>query len=344
MCLNIHKLLNIKGKEKRFMKKYIIAICVMILLSNASYTNAQISYPNKPLHLIVPFPPGGSTDIFARMLGNHLTAMWKQPVIIENKPGASGQIAMDALLKAPADGYTIYLGNIGSLAVNVSLIKNLNYDPRRDLIPVSKIAVVPNIFVINPTLPIRSISELIQYAKLNPGKLTYSSGGNGSAAHIAMEYFKLQTGIDIVHIPYKGTSPALTDVIGGQVNMIMTGAPPLMPFIEAGKVIPLGVSTKKRISVLPSLPTIAESGAEELKGFEATQWYGLVVKNGTSPEIVQMLNRGVRETYDTPLAIEQIKREGAFVEVTSSEEFKKFISSEIDRWARVVKAAGIQPS
>ena len=314
-----------------------------LILIGQNVTYAQSAYPEKPLKLIVPFPPGGSTDIFARMLGNHLTKLWGQPVIIENKPGASGQIAMEQLLKAPADGYTIYLGNIGSLAVNVSLFKNLPYDPKKDIEPISQIAIVPNILAINPNAPFKTIPELLRYAKSHPGKLTYSSGGNGSAAHIAMEYFKLLTGTDIVHIPYKGTSPALTDVIGGQVDMIMTGAPPIIPFIRANKIVALGVSTSKRVEAVPSIISISESGVPELKKFDISQWYGLVVKKGTSKDIINKLNAGVRSTFATEQAKETIKNEGAIVKVSSPEEFRIFIRSEIDRWALVIKSAGIKP-
>lgn len=324
----------------------IIAISLIIFSLSIFRVDANpniAKYPDKPIKLLVPFPPGGSTDIFARMLGNHLTSMWGQPVVIENKPGASGQIAMDQLLKSPADGYTIYLGNIGSLAVNVLLFKNLSYDPRKDIDPISQIAVVPNVLVIQPKSPFKSIPELIQFAKQNPGKLTYSSGGNGSAAHIAMEYFKLLTKTDITHIPYKGTSPALTDVIGGQVDMIMTGAPPLIPFIKANKVLPLGVSTNKRIEAINTIPTIAESGVPELKKFDISQWYGLVVKAGTSKEIINKLNEAVYSTFQNAQANQQVKNEGAIVKLSSPEEFRIFIASEIERWTKVIKSAGIKP-
>ena len=316
----------------------------VLLLTYSVFGFSQSNFPNKPIRLLVPYTPGGSTDIFARMLGNKLTEMYKQPVIIENKAGASGQIAMDVMLKAPADGYTIYLGNIGNLAVNVPLFKNLQYDPRKDLAPISKIAQVTNVLVVNTKIPVKTVAELIQYAKARPGKLSYSSGGNGSAAHIAMEYFKLQTGIDVIHVPYKGTSPAVTDVIGGQVDMIMTGSPPLMPFIEAEKVSPIAVSSIKRIDSLPKLPTIAESGIPELKGFEATQWYGLVAKAGTPKEIINILNKGVQDTFGSVAAREEVKKSGAIVELDTPEEFASFIRSEIDRWTKVVKAAGITPS
>lgn len=323
--------------------KRIIYLSILCCSFLSQVVDAQINYPEKGIKLLVPFPPGGSTDIFARMLGNHLTQLWGQPVIIENKPGASGQIAMEQLMKAPADGHTIFLGNVGSLAVNVALFKNLSYDPRKDIEPISQITVVPNILVLQPKSQLKTIPALIQYAKEHPGKLTYASGGNGSAAHMAMEYFKLVTGTTILHVPYKGTVPALTDVIGGQVDMIMTGAPPLIPFIKANKVLPLGVSTLTRIDSVPMIPTIAESGVPELKKFDVSQWYGLVVKAGTPKEIINKLNVGVYSTFSSEQAKRQINNEGAIVKLSSPEEFRIFIGAEIDRWSKVIKAAGIKP-
>ena len=316
----------------------------MASISLHQYSFAQSSYPQKPIRLIVPFPPGGSTDIFSRMLGEKLTAIWKQPVIIDNRAGASGQIAVNELLKSPADGYTVFMGHIGTLAVNPSLFEKLPYDPNKDFAPISLIAIVPNILVINPNQPFKTLPELIAYAHNNPGKLTYSSGGSGGAAHIAMEYFKLVTKTDILHIPYKGTVPAVMDLLGGQVSMTMTGAPPLMQHILAKKLIPLGVSSIKRIDALPQVPTLAESGIAELKGFDATQWYGLVVKAGTPREIVDKLNQGARVAFDTIEAKERLRSEGAIVQVDTPEEFKAFIKSETQRWAKVVKAANIKPN
>ena len=278
------------------------------------------------------------------MLGEKLTAIWKQPVIIDNRAGASGQIAINELLKSPADGYTVFMGHIGTLAVNPSLFEKLPYDPNKDFSPISLIAIVPNILVINPNQPFKTLPELIAYAHNNPGKLTYSSGGSGGAAHIAMEYFKLVTKTDILHIPYKGTVPAVMDLLGGQVSMTMTGAPPLMQHILAKKLIPLGVSSIKRIDALPQVPTLAESGIAELKGFDATQWYGLVVKAGTSRDIIDKLNQGARVAFDTIEAKERLRSEGAIVQVDTPEEFKAFIKSETQRWAKVVKAANIKPN
>ena len=327
--------------------RFLKILCTLGILASISlhqYSFAQSSYPQKPIRLIVPFPPGGSTDIFSRMLGEKLTAIWKQPVIIDNRAGASGQIAINELLKSPADGYTVFMGHIGTLAVNPSLFEKLPYDPNKDFAPISLIAIVPNILVINPNQPFKTLPELIAYAHNNPGKLTYSSGGSGGAAHIAMEYFKLLTKTDILHIPYKGTVPAVMDLLGGQVSMTMTGAPPLMQHILAKKLIPLGVSSTKRIDALPQVPTLAESGIAELKGFDATQWYGLVVKAGTPRDIVDKLNQGARVAFDTMEAKERLRSEGAIVQVDTPEEFKAFIKLETLRWAKVVKAANIKPN
>ena len=321
-----------------------LRITVFLLITIAGHFSfAQEAYPNRPIRLIVPFPPGGSTDIFARMLGDKLTQMWKQPVIIENKPGASGQIAVETVLRSTADGYTLFMGHIGTLAVNPSLFTNLPYDPQKDFSAVSRIAVVPNILVVNPSTPFKTVVDLVAYAKQNPGKLTYASGGNGGAAHIAMEYFKLLSGLDIVHIPYKGTIPAVTDLIGGQITMTMTGAPPLMQHILAGKLKALGVSGIKRIDVLPQIPTISESGVPELKGFDATQWYGIVVKAGTSKEIMAKLNLGIKETFEDPAARLRLKNEGAIVQTDTPDAFAQFIHSENIRWGKVIKSAGIKP-
>jgi tripartite-type tricarboxylate transporter receptor subunit TctC len=248
---------------------------------------------------------------------------------------------MNELLKMPTDGHTIFMGHIGTLAVNAALFKNLSYDPMKDLAPISRIALVPNVFVVNPNQPFKTIQELITYAKNNPGKLTYSSGGSGGAAHIAMEYFKLLTGTDILHIPYKGTAPAVMDLLGGQVNMTMTGAPPLMQHILGKKLNPLGVSSTKRVDVLQHIPTLAESGVPELKGFDATQWYGVVVRAGTSREIIDQLNQGTKMAFDTIEARERLRSEGAIVQLDTPEAFSAFIKAETIRWGRVVKEANI---
>lgn len=330
-----------KSTRRLLLKSLALFLLALPLLSATAF--AQNQYPSKPIKLLVPFPPGGSTDIFARMLGDAFTQMWGQPVIIENKPGASGQIAVDILMKAPADGYTLFMGHIGTLAVSPALYPNLAYDPIRDFEPISRIAIVPNVLAVNNSKPFKTVAEFVAYAKKNPGKLTYSSGGNGSAAHIATEYFKLLTGTNMMHVPYKGTAPAIVDLIGGQVDFIITGAPPLMQHIESGNVRALGVTSTKRIDALPKIPTIAESGVPELKNFDATQWYGLVVKKGTPKDIVMKLNQGIRAAFDNPQARAKLKQDGSIVQVDTPEAFADFINSEMIRWGRVVKEAKIKP-
>ncbi len=223
----------------------------------------RAALPLEGIELIVPFPPGGSTDIFARTIGSKLSDSLKQQVIIDNRGGAGGSIGADAAAKSPPDGYTLLMGHIGTLAVNPAIYPKLPYDPQKDFAPVTLVATVANVLVVNPTLPFKNVADLVAYAKANPGKLSYGSGGNGSAAHIAFELFKQQTGTDIVHIPYKGTAPSVTDVIGGQIGMTMTGAPPLMQFVTSGRLRALGVSSAKRVEALPGVPTIAESGSPD---------------------------------------------------------------------------------
>ena len=318
--------------------RVLAALAGCALAFGASLAAAQ-SYPSKSIKLIVPFPPGGSTDIFARTIGSKLSESLKQQVIIDNRGGAGGSIGADAAAKSPPDGYTLLMGHIGTLAVNPAIYPRLPYDPQRDFAPVTLVATVANVLVVNPSLPFKGVADLVTYAKANPGKLSYGSGGNGSAAHIAFELFKQQTGTDIVHIPYKGTAPSVTDVIGGQIGMTMTGAPPLMQFVTSGRLRALGVSSSTRVDALPNVPTIAESG---VPGFEATQWYGIVAPAGTPREIVMLLNREIHAILKTPEMRERIQSEGAVAAPTTPEEFSQLIKSEGARWGAVVKAAGIK--
>jgi tripartite-type tricarboxylate transporter receptor subunit TctC len=253
-------------KPRRALLLTFAAGCGLALACNALPALAQASsYPTKPIRLIVPFPPGGSTDILGRALGQKLSEAWGQQVVVDNRPGAGGSIGADLVAKAPPDGYTLLMGHIGTLAVNPALYPKLAYDPLKDFAPVSLVAIVPNVLVVNPAVPAKNVAELVAYARANPGKLTYSSGGNGSAAHLAMEYFKLQTKTDIVHVPYKGTAPSITDLLGGQVTMTMTGAPAVMSHVQGGKLRALGVSSPTRLDALPQIPPIADT----IPGFEA---------------------------------------------------------------------------
>ncbi len=308
----------------------------LALASFAESATAQGSpYPTKPIRLIVPFPPGGSTDILGRALGQKLSEAWGQQVVVDNRPGAGGSIGAELAAKAPADGYTLLMGHIGTLAVNPALYPKLGYVPLRDFAPVSLVALVPNVLVVNPAVPAKNVAELIAYARANPGKLTYSSGGNGSAAHLAMEYFKLQTKTDIVHVPYKGTAPAITDLLGGQVTMTMTGAPAVMAHVQGGKLRALGVSSPSRLDALPQVPAIAET----IPGFEATQWYGVVAPAGTPHEIVVKLNAEIARVMQSQAMKDRLATEGAVGRTGTPEQFGAFIRTEQERWGAVVKAA-----
>jgi tripartite-type tricarboxylate transporter receptor subunit TctC len=300
---------------------------------------AQATYPGKALRIIVPFTPGGSTDILARALGQALAAAWHQPVIIENKPGAGGAIGAEAAAKADADGYTLFMGHIGTLAVNPTLYPKLRYDPLRDFAPVALVAKVPNVLVVNPGIPARSVAELVALAKAKPGALTYSTGGVGSAANLAMEYFKLETGTQITHIPYKGAAPAITDIVSGQVSMTLTGLPPLLAHIRSGRLRALATASASRLAQLPDLPTIAEAG---VPGFEATQWYGIVVPAGTPRDVAERLAQQIQRSLATPELKKHLESEGALPESLGPEAFGKLIHSEIGRWAKVIRAAKIE--
>jgi tripartite-type tricarboxylate transporter receptor subunit TctC len=270
----------------------------------------------------VPFTPGGSTDILARAIGQELTRAWGQSVIVDNVPGAGGAIGADKVAKAPADGYTLLMGHIGTLAVNPSLYPKLPYNPLKDFAPVAGVARVPNVLVVHPSVPAKDVRELVALAKAKPGQLNYGSGGNGSAANLATEYFKLQTGVSMVHIPYKGTAPAVTDLIGGQIQVLFTGAPAVIGHIKSGQLRALAVSSPKRLDALPDLPTVAESG---YKDFEADQWYGVVAPAGTPREVISKLNAQINAALNTPELKARLAAEGAVAMPGTPEAFGQLI-------------------
>jgi tripartite-type tricarboxylate transporter receptor subunit TctC len=297
-------------------------------------------YPSKPIRLVVPFTPGGSTDILARVIGMKLTEAWGRQVVIDNRPGAGGNIGVDLVAKSPADGYTLVMGHIGTFGVNPTLYPKLPYDPIKDFQPITLVALVPNMLSVNPALPAKSVKELIALAKAKPGTINFGSGGNGSAAHLAGEYFKLMTKTEITHIPYRGTSPAVTDLIAGQIQMIITGVPPTLNFVKTGKLRALAVATSKRLPLLPDLPTISEAG---VPGYEATQWYGVLAPAGTPKPIVAKLNAEMAKAIKGPDVREKLAADAAEPVGNSPEEFGAFIKKEIARWAPVIKASGARP-
>jgi tripartite-type tricarboxylate transporter receptor subunit TctC len=309
------------------------------LAQGAAERTAQ-AYPARPIHLVVPFPPGGSTDILARALALKLAEGFAQAVIIDNRPGAGGSIGAEAAARAAPDGHTIMMGHLGTLAVNPAIYKNLPYDPVKSFAPVALMAMVPSVLVVNPQVPAHSAAELVAYARANPGKLTYGSAGSGSTSHLTTEYFKLATGTDILHVPYKGIGPMLTDLISGQLSLGINGAPAVMAHVNSGRLRALAVTGAKRLPSLPRIPTLDEAG---VKGFDASGWYGIVAPAGTPAEIVLRLNSEIRRIMQTPELRARLDAEGAIPAAGSPQEFGAFIASEIARWGAVLKRAGIEP-
>lgn len=309
-----------------------------VLASGLSLAQTS-AYPSRPIRIVVPFTPGGSTDILARSIGQELAKAWGQPVIVDNVPGAGGSVGADKVAKAPADGYTLLMGHIGTLGVNPSLYPNLPYDAVKSFAPVAWVARVPNVLVVHPSVPAKSVKELVAYAKANPGKLNYGSGGNGSAANLATEYFKLQTGASIVHIPYRGTAPAVTDLMGGQIQVLFTGAPAVLGQIKNNQLRALAVSSPARLAALPDLPTVAELG---YKDFEADQWYGIVAPAGTPRDIVMKLNAQINQSLGTAELRARMTSEGAIATPTTPEAFGQLIVREIARWKPVIQSGRVR--
>ncbi len=294
----------------------------------------------RPLRLIVPFTPGGSTDILARAIAPKLGTALGQTVIVDNKPGAGGSLGAAEAAKAEPDGQTILMGHIGTLAVNPALYPKLAYDPMKSFVPVAWVARVPNVLVVPATSPAKSFKEFVGLVREKPGKLAYSSGGNGSAAHITFEYLKLRARLFMLHIPYRGTAPSVTDVIAGQVDATFTGAPAVLPHVKSGRLRALAVSSAQRIAPLPDVPTVAESG---YPGWEADQWYGVVAPAGTPAARVAQLNAEINRALASPEVAQQLSVEGAVPTPTTPKAFGELIAREIPRWAEVVKAGNVKP-
>lgn len=311
-----------------------------IFSGGLALAQAQLAaYPSKPIRLVVPFTPGGSTDILARAIGQELTRAWGQSVIIDNVPGAGGAIGADKVAKSPADGYTLLMGHIGTLAVNPSLYPKLPYNPVKDFAPVAWVARVPNVLVVNPAVPAKTLKELVALAKARPGQLNYGSGGNGSAANLATEYFKLQTGTSLLHIPYRGTAPAVTDLMGGQIQLLFTGAPAVIGQLKNGQLRALAVSSPQRLDALPDVPTVAESG---YPGFEADQWYGVVAPAGTPDAIIRRLNAQINLALKSDELRNRLTAEGAVATPGTPEAFGQLILAEIARWKPVISSGRVK--
>jgi tripartite-type tricarboxylate transporter receptor subunit TctC len=298
---------------------------------------AAQDYPTKPIRLIVPFAPGGGSDVLARIVGQKLSESLKQPVVVDNKPGAGGNLGTDAVAKAAPDGYTIVLGVVGPISINVSLFDNLPYDPVKDLAPITQAVSVTNLLVVNPALGVNSVAELIALARSKPNSISYASGGTGTAGHLAAELFKSMAGVQMTHVPYRGSGPAINDLIGGQVQVFFDNMPSALPHARSGRLKALGVTTAKRSSAAPDVPTIAESG---LPGFEANNWYGFLTTAGTPKPIIDKLHHEIVRILNMPDVKEKLAAQGAEVIGNTPEEFAQVIRDEIPKWRKVVRESG----
>ncbi len=318
-----------------------IAECIFVLLlaSSMSPPAWTQSYPVKPVRILIGFSPGGPIDVLGRAMAQNLNEAWGQPVVVENRPGASGNIAMLAVAHAPPDGHTLVIATASSLTVNQYLYSKLGYDPVRDFVPITQLAKVENVLVVNSGVPAKTVQELIEAAKQRPGTLTFGSPGNGSQAHLKGELLKLLTGIDIVHVPYKGDGPAMTDLLGGRITMMFGFTPSVRPHIASGGLRVLGAASAKRLPTLPDLPTLAEQG---LPGLDSATWYGLMAPAGTPSEIIEKIYADVRRVLYQPKLKQTLDSLGADPVGNSPPELATMMKNESERWRKVIEQANIR--
>ena len=322
--------------------KHTIAAALTLVAGSALAAAAEgpaATYPDKPIRIIVAYTPAGATDILARAVGQKMTEAWGQSVIVENRPGANGNIGTEVAAKATPDGYTLLMVTAGTHGVNPGLYRKLPWDAVRDFAPVSLVAMVPNIMVVNPSLPVKSVNEFIAYAKANPGKLSYGSPGLGSTAHMSVELFKTMTGTDMLHVPYKGSAGVMQDVIAGQIAVTIDNMPVYLPQVKAGKLRALAVSPAKRSPAVPDLPTIAEAG---VPGYDATAWFGLVAPAGVPRPIVAKLAGETQRILRLPDVAERLSGLGAEPVGNTPEQFAAFIKAEIAKWKKVIQDAKVE--
>jgi tripartite-type tricarboxylate transporter receptor subunit TctC len=315
------------------------AVVLCFALLTASICHAQ-SWPQKPVRVIVPFAPGGASDLMPRLVGEKLTSMWGQPVLIENRPGAAGNIGMEAGARAAPDGYTLVAAPNGNLVVNPHMYSRLAYDVFKDLAPVTRIAAVQNVLVVHPDVPAKTVKELVTLAREKPGTLNFASPGNGSQAHVAVELLKLELGLDLVHVPYQGVGPAMKDLLGGRINLMVAQVPAALPHIKGGKLRALGVASSAPLAALPEVPTIA--AAAGLPGFEAVSWYALMAPAGTPRELIAKIHGDVAKALQLPDVRQRLAGMGAEPSGESPAELAARIKAEYDRWGEVVRKANIK--
>jgi len=314
-----------------------LALCLSLLITSVAHAQ---SWPQKPVRVIVPFAPGGASDLMPRLVGEKLTGMWGQPVLIENRPGAAGNIGMEAGAKSPPDGYTLLLAPNGNLVVNPHMYSKLAYDVFKDLTPVTRIASVQNVLVVHPDVPAQTFKEFVALARAKPGTLNFSSPGNGSQAHVGVELLKLQLGLDLVHFPYQGVGPAMKDLLGGRIHLMLAQVPSALPHIKSGKLRALGVAGTAPLAALPEVPTIA--AAAGLPGYEAVSWYALMAPIGVSQEIISKAYVDIAKVLQMPDVRERLAGMGAEPSGESPAELAKRIKIEYERWGEVVRKANIK--
>ncbi len=299
---------------------------------------AAQAFPDKPVTLVVPFPPGGTTDIVARSVAEGMARELKQQVVVENRAGAGGNVGAEAVARARADGYTLLVSTAGPLAINHHLYSKQSYDPMRDFAPVALLGMVPIMLVTGPQQPFKSVAELIAHAKSNPGRLSYGSQGNGTTSHLTMELLKSRAGIDLVHVPYRGSSPAATDLMGGQIHVMFDNSPSTLPFVQGNRMRALGVASAQRVPAMKEIPAIAET----VRGLESTAWFALVAPAGTPPEVVRVLNAAVNNTLQRQEIRDKFAASGAELAGGSPEDLAKFMREESNKWLGVVRAANVK--
>ncbi|NYT84600.1 Bug family tripartite tricarboxylate transporter substrate binding protein [Pollutimonas harenae] len=326
-------------KSKRFFKAALLAATLPALMLNSTLATAQDDYPSRPITMVVGYSAGGATDILARLIAKSLTEELKQTVIVENKAGANSNIGAEYVARAKNDGYTIYVGTIAN-TINRSLYKDLRYDFVKDFEPIGLMATIPNVLVVNPKLPFKTVQDYIQYAKENPGKLTCASSGIGSSINMSCELFKIQTGTDILHVPYRGSGPAVTDLLGGQVDSMFDNLPSSLPHIQAGTLRPIATTTSKRVKALPDTPTFAEEG---VKDFVVQSWFGLNAPAGTPEPVIKRLNEALNKALAKPEVVAAYDKNGftAPEQPNSPDSLKQYTQAEIDKWKLVVEKANL---
>lgn len=319
------------------MRKLLVATAAALVFSfGASATSGP--YPTKPIRLVVPYAAGGASDVLARIIGPKLGEALGQQIVVDNRGGGGGVLGSDLVAKAPPDGYTLVLANVATHAINTSLYSKMPYDPAKDFAPITLVATGPTLLVVNPAMPVKTLSELLGYARENPGRVNFASAGVGTTQHLAGELLKMKTGVQIVHVPYKGGGPALADLLGGQVQMMFPNIPPVQPFVRAGKLRAIAVASTKRWPTMPDIPTVAE--AANLDGFDISTWFGILAPAGTPADIVRKLHGAIVEVVSTPEMRARLANEGLEPLSNTPEAFARYIREQEAKWARLVKASG----